>query len=248
MCSSKFARRSRRLDRCGYLAPHQSTCCLTTIDYNVIRCVVEAWKIEHSRASPPRTITTEKSRAVQTEAVYDLPFEPLRRWRHAQATARNLPDWALFGDGALRQLVQQHPRATTELRSISGLSAEIVEQYGHELIAVINEATSTEVIDAILACARQLPGELPRSGVAKLLVGSASERVEKYQTHALYSRLAGRSRTDVTLQVDALLKQGDSTAIHTATSLWQISRQSQQTIRPSDRSTDRPLPDSSTAA
>jgi hypothetical protein len=55
---------------------------------------------------------------------------------------------------------------------------------------------------------RDLPGELPRSGVAKLLVGSDSQRVEKYKTHSLYNRLAGRSRSDVTLQVDVLLEMG----------------------------------------
>ena len=169
--------------RIGRLSCANQSALPETIDYNVIRCVLKRGR--WSKVSPARapTITIEKSRAVQTESVRDLPFEPLRRWRHAQAAARNLPDWALFGDGALRQLAQRRPRTTPELRGISGLSAEIIEQCGHDLINVINEATSTEVVDAILECVRQLPGELPRSGVAKLLVGSASERVEKYRTH-----------------------------------------------------------------
>jgi len=48
--------------------------------------------------------------------------------------------------------------------------------------------------------------ELPRSGVAKLLVGSSSERVEGYQQHPLYNTLTGHNRNDVLLQVDELLE------------------------------------------
>ena len=64
------------------------------------------------------------------------------------------------------------------------------------------------VTDAILECARLLPGELPRSGVAKVLVGSLSERVDQYTGLPVYNRLAGHSCIDVTIQVDALLAAG----------------------------------------
>ena len=116
------------------------------------------------------------------------------------------PDNYLFSDEALRQLAERRPRTKAELRSLSGLSAEVIQEYGDEIVGVITSATSTEVIDAILECVRLLPGKVPRSGVAKVLVGSASERVEKFNSHPLYNRLAGQSRKDVTRQVDVLLE------------------------------------------
>lgn len=176
-------------------------------DYGVIRCVVEAWKIEWAPLHTEPVLPADATQLTPA-AFNDLPLEPLRRWRHQQAAALSQPDWVLFGDGALRQLAQKRPRTKAELRSVSGLSTEVIEKFGNDLIAVVNAVTSTETIDAILECVRALPGELPRSGVAKLLVGSASQRVEKFASHPLYNRLSNRNRSDVTLQVDVLLEMG----------------------------------------
>jgi ATP-dependent DNA helicase RecQ len=68
-----------------------------------------------------------------------------------------------------------------------------------------------EVHEIILACVRSLPGQLPRSGVAKLLVGSSSARVAAYRAHPHYGRLAPCTRRAITLEVDALIQQGDLT-------------------------------------
>jgi uncharacterized protein YpbB len=67
---------------------------------------------------------------------------------------------------------------------------------------------SDEIDRLILECVKSLPGKLPCSGVAKLLVGSLSERVETYQSHPLYNRLQGHSRSEVMLYVDKLLENG----------------------------------------
>jgi ATP-dependent DNA helicase RecQ len=203
---SKIRAAIEQVGSAGYLAPIKSLL-PENFDYGLIRCVVEAWKIEQA---PPAAESIPLVEVVQQmpAVVCDLPCEPLRHWRHLRAVELNHPDWVLFGDGALRQLAQKKPHTKAELRSVSGLSAEVIEKFGDEIITVINAVTSTETIDAILACVRDLPGELPRSGVAKLLVGSDSQRVEKYKTHSFYNQLAGRSRSDVTLQVDALLEMG----------------------------------------
>ena len=66
-----------------------------------------------------------------------------------------------------------------------------------------------EVHQIILACVRSLPCHLPRSGVAKLLVGSSSARVAAYRVHPHYGRLAPHTRRAITLEVDALIQQGD---------------------------------------
>lgn len=65
-----------------------------------------------------------------------------------------------------------------------------------------------EITRAILECVSALPGKLSRSGVAKLLVGSRSKRVEEYHTHPTFNRLSGRSRVEVIKKVDRLLACG----------------------------------------
>ncbi|MBI1801438.1 MAG: RecQ family ATP-dependent DNA helicase [Chloroflexi bacterium] len=175
------------------------------ISYEVIRCVVEAWKREQGAADQPHD--TEIHPALPA-AYRDLALAPLRQWRERKAAALGQPYYYLFGDHALHQLARARPQSKAELRTVSGLSVEVIEQYADELISIVKGASSSEVTNAILACLRSLPGQLPRSGAAKLLVGSGSQRVETYRNHPLYNRLAGHSRIDVTVQVDALLEQG----------------------------------------
>jgi uncharacterized protein YpbB len=65
-----------------------------------------------------------------------------------------------------------------------------------------------QIQQIILECVRSLPGQLPRSGIAKLLVGSPSERVEGLQDHPFYGRLSGLYRGEVMREVDRLIEQG----------------------------------------
>ena len=67
----------------------------------------------------------------------------------------------------------------------------------------------SDIHQIILGCVRSLPGRLPRSGVAKLLVGSSSRRVAAFRTHPHYGRLANFTRSAITRQVDALIGRGD---------------------------------------
>jgi ATP-dependent DNA helicase RecQ len=66
----------------------------------------------------------------------------------------------------------------------------------------------TEMQRVILACVCSLPGQLPRSGIAKLLVGSPSVRVEALRGHPFYGRLSGHRREEVMREVDWLIEQG----------------------------------------
>lgn len=61
----------------------------------------------------------------------------------------------------------------------------------------------------VLACVQAVPGQLPRSGVAKLLVGSDSQRVMAYRRHPDFGRLAHLPRHVVMQEIDALLNCGD---------------------------------------
>ncbi len=67
----------------------------------------------------------------------------------------------------------------------------------------------TETQMSILACVQSLPGKLPRSGIAKILVGSYSQRVLAYQNHPDYGRLSHLPRNIVMQEIDALLNRGD---------------------------------------
>ncbi len=75
-------------------------------------------------------------------------------------------------------------------------------------VAAGEAAVEGEVQAAILACARSLPGQLPRSGVAKLLVGSESARVGEFRGHPLFGALSGRTREVVLGEVDKLIEMG----------------------------------------
>jgi len=77
-----------------------------------------------------------------------------------------------------------------------------------ELVARGELDGNRETSGAILACVRSLPGQLPRSGVAKLLVGSESARVEEFRGHPLFGALSGRTREAVLGEVDRLIEAG----------------------------------------
>ncbi|MCP4540489.1 MAG: RecQ family ATP-dependent DNA helicase [Chloroflexi bacterium] len=67
----------------------------------------------------------------------------------------------------------------------------------------------TETHQIILNCVQSIPGQLPRSGVAKLLVGSSSKRMDSFKTHPHYGQMAGHTRKAITQQVDVLIERGD---------------------------------------
>lgn len=65
-----------------------------------------------------------------------------------------------------------------------------------------------EIQQLIIECVQSLPGKLPRSSVAKLLVGSHSERMESYQNHPLFGCLGDYLRSEVLAVVDDLIAAG----------------------------------------
>ena len=173
------------------------------IDYSEIRCVVEALRREQRQSA-----TAVPADPILPAGPYDIPFEPLRRRRQARAAALGQPEYMVFSDETLRRLAQKRPTTPAELQTFAGLGADTIEACGAEIISILAGENATVVIDAIMECVNRLPGELPRSGVAKVLVGSLSERVDRYTELPVYNRLAGHSRIDVTIQVDALLAAG----------------------------------------
>ncbi|MBS1249205.1 MAG: ATP-dependent DNA helicase RecQ [Chloroflexi bacterium] len=68
--------------------------------------------------------------------------------------------------------------------------------------------SSQNITDIIIACVDEMPGELPRSGVAKVLVGSDSQRVEEYQGDPFFGYLDTYGRGEVTSVIDHLIEEG----------------------------------------
>ncbi len=169
--------------------------------YSEIRCVVEAWKRGQSQAVSAPSLAEAKPSLLS-----DIPFAALHTWRATLVTPEK-PEWAILSNERLRKIAIAHPHTLDELRELQLLAADALEAYGAIIVALL-KTESTEVSEAILACVRSLPGQLPRSGVAKLLVGSASERVSEYRDHPLYNRFPNHQRIEITAQVDALLERG----------------------------------------
>jgi ATP-dependent DNA helicase RecQ len=110
------------------------------------------------------------------------------------------------------------------VNSLSDIKALLPETIGYDMIRCVlasrrkifapskaeqrDGRNDAEIDRAILDCVRSLPAQLPRSGVAKLLVGSLSRRVEAYRSHPLYNVLKGESRSRVIERVDKLLENG----------------------------------------
>jgi hypothetical protein len=181
----------------AYLAPIKAQLNDFTT-YGEIRCVVEAWKRQHTSATV---------RALPDGVrPSDIPFEALRRWR-ASVSPLSQPDWTVLGDGRLRKIAQARPHTLDDLEGLHVLDANALAEYGAAILEAVG-VESTQVTEAILACVRALPGELPRSGIAKVLVGSESERMVAIRYHPLYNTLAGHSRLEVTAQVDEMLERG----------------------------------------
>jgi ATP-dependent DNA helicase RecQ len=134
----------------------------------------------------------------------------------------------LVGDGRIpvtaivpKQVVAQVQAAIKKAggaEALSPIKASLPEDISYEQIRCVAEAwkrergegdsDKEEIHRAILECVRSLPGQLPRSGVAKLLVGSPSERVESHRGHPLYGRFRNLSRDDVMREVDRLIEEG----------------------------------------
>ncbi|MDH7484924.1 MAG: RecQ family ATP-dependent DNA helicase [Anaerolineae bacterium] len=94
-------------------------------------------------------------------------------------------------------------RAALERERVSESTSQRIGEPGE-----ISAVRFSEEERAILECVAALPGQLPRSGVAKFLVGSWSQRVETLRLHPLFGQLTGHSRDEVLATVDRLLTGG----------------------------------------
>lgn len=88
------------------------------------------------------------------------------------------------------------------------LMADRMTQDGMKRPSMSGTGQSEEIVATIIDCVCAISGKLPRSGVAKLLVGSESDRIKDFRDHPFYNRLAGCNRSEVLSAVDRLLTDG----------------------------------------
>jgi len=173
-----------------------------------------------------------RSGVAKSPPVDEALFEVLRQWRTAQAREQRVPPYVIFHDRVLRSIAANLPTDPEALRAIPGLGPAKLEHYGHTVLAIVQahladvgqvasspdatsepeaaaSPTSQEPTDMILAAVADLSGLLSRSGLAKLLTGSPSERVAAYRDHPCYGALyAHWGRQELTAEIDRLISHG----------------------------------------
>lgn len=166
------------------------------VSYGEIRCVAEFWKRQQVKAVPKAT----------ARPLSDWPIKALRNWRSQEAQDRDQPEYTILTDVVLRKIAQYRPQTLDELEALRVLDRNTLRNDGPAILEIIaSAADDTTIIDTILACVRAFPNQLPRSGIAKVLVGSNAERMEGYQDNPFYNALHGHQRNEVLLQVDDLI-------------------------------------------
>jgi len=65
-----------------------------------------------------------------------------------------------------------------------------------------------EVVDVVLECARVFCGQLHRTNLARILIGSESVRIASYAGHEHFGRLRGMRRRQVVSVIDSLIERG----------------------------------------
>jgi ATP-dependent DNA helicase RecQ len=130
-----------RVGAVAYLAPIKAEL-PESIDYDQIRCVVEAWKLEQRRAKS--TAYTQEYPALPALAPRwddddQKLFERLRAWRLEKARALNLPPFAIFSNETLREVAAQRPRTPADLLNVRGIGRTKLEQFGAEVLAITNQ-------------------------------------------------------------------------------------------------------------
>jgi ATP-dependent DNA helicase RecQ len=72
-------------------------------------------------------------------------FAHLKEWRRAQAQAKGVPAYVIFGDRDLAGIAEAAPRTLHELAACKGIGPAKLQQYGEELLAQIAQFQPTPV-------------------------------------------------------------------------------------------------------
>ncbi|MBC9705962.1 MAG: HRDC domain-containing protein [Enterococcus sp.] len=65
-------------------------------------------------------------------------FQTLRTWRRGVADANGCPAFVIFPDKTLRNIISRRPNTIAELVSVSGVSMKKAEDYGEDILNILN--------------------------------------------------------------------------------------------------------------
>ena len=118
-----------------------------SIDYGPIRCVVEAWKIEHTKVSPPSDQTEQPSPL--SEADQAALYELLRTWRLGKARSSKMAPFIIFSNEVLRRIASSCPQSNEELLSIHGIGNVKSQHYGEDVLSIVKRYLKSRKVENV---------------------------------------------------------------------------------------------------
>src|SRR5690606_18157295 len=82
---------------------------------------------------------TSPAAAARPSAVDQELANRLKRWRGKTSAALGIPAYRVLSNATIERLVTDKPRTTDQLERIHGIGPSTLEQFGYDLIRLINE-------------------------------------------------------------------------------------------------------------
>jgi ATP-dependent DNA helicase RecQ len=93
-------------------------------------------------ATPPEVADRDAKGAVeQSSTVNPALFERLRRWRYHKAQTLGVPAFWVLHNRVLEAIARRYPRTLGELEGVRGIGASKVEQFGQEIVDVVQSSS-----------------------------------------------------------------------------------------------------------
>jgi len=90
------------------------------------------------RAGPSTRHTAATPAGASESPGDDLVFDRLRAWRIDRARAQGVPPFFVLSDAVLHAIAAHRPREVAELKFVKGMGPKKVEQYGADIVHIIN--------------------------------------------------------------------------------------------------------------
>ncbi len=138
-----------------YLAPIKAL--LSEIDYNIIRCVVNADNPPHQAAVPSPATPPPAAPSVVDK---DL-LSALKAWRLERARTEQVAPYVVFHDATLERIAAARPVTRQELDAIRGVGPRKIERYGEDILTIVMQQHGPAPDPVAAFLARPHPRPLP---------------------------------------------------------------------------------------
>ena len=108
-------------------------------------------RIAHCRGCGAELVTAAQRKTGRCDTcppTYDeATFERLRTWRLAVAREASVPAFVVFTDATLTAIAEAEPSDQGALSTISGVGVRKLEQYGADVLAILQGADPQELLE-----------------------------------------------------------------------------------------------------